>query len=321
MAEPFLSVVIAAGPNLEGLADCLEALDTQDDGSTEFLVSSTIRPSRHLVDRFPKVCWCEAAPDSHIPHLWGFGMARARGEVIAITTAHFRPAPDWVQAIRSAHARWHRPAIGGRIEPPRGGGAVSWAIYLLRYSTYLTYQGEQAVPDVAGDNASYKRGAWQALPDLARDGFWEQELHRRLCAERQGPVFVPAIRVTQRHAFGFCSFLCQRFRHGKQFGRARAHRWGAALRLVAIAASPLIPILFLVKIVVRVLRSGQYLGPFLLALPALLCFLLAWSAGEACGYLSAVGRGSPSRPPSGSEPLLPSASVSQRGQTPAPQGV
>jgi hypothetical protein len=293
MAEqPSLSVVIAAWPTVMGLEDCLEALAAQRDGSTECIVVSTVHPPQHLPPRFPWVCWHQGAPSALIPHLWGVGMAKSRGEIIAITTAHFTPAPDWIAAIRQAHARWECWAVGGRIDPPQRGGAVSWAIYFLRYSTYLTYRQEQLVPDVAGDNASYKRVALKSLPNLLRDGFWELDLHRRLRVGGRGPVLVPGIGVTQRRSFGFWCFLSQRFRHGRQFGRTRAKGWGTILRLAAGIASPLIPVLFLSKIILRVVRSGRHIGSFLRALPALVCFLLAWAAGEACGYLGGASRAS-----------------------------
>jgi hypothetical protein len=286
MAEqPSVSIVIAAWPTLAGLEDCLEALCGQRDSSTECIVVSSVFPSQELRERFPWVCWSQAASNSLIPHLWGSGMAKSRGEIIAITTAHFTPAPDWIVALRQAHARWECWAVGGRIDPPRRGGPVSWAIYFLRYSAYLAYRQEQLVPDVAGDNASYKRVAFKSFPNLLRDGFWELDLHRRLSAEGRAPVFVPGIRVTQRHSFGFWCFLSQRFRHGKQFGRSRGKRWVTVLRLGAAIAFPVIPALFLSKIVLRVVRSGQHIGRLLSALPALVCFLLAWAAGEACGYL------------------------------------
>jgi hypothetical protein len=303
MAEPSLSIVIAAWPDLTGLEDCLEALCRQRDPSTECIVASTLAPPEQLVARFPWVCWSQAAPDGLIPHLWGLGMASARGDLLAITTAHFTPAPDWVRAIRSAQARWPGLAVGGRLEPPRGRSPVSWAIYFLRYSSYLRYEHEQPVPDVAGDNASYKRLVLQAFPNLLREGFWELTLHRRLWAEGQGPVFVPAIRVTQCHSFGFWAFFRQRFQHGRHFGGSRAQGWGPVRRLVAGAASPLIPVLFLSKILLRVLRSRQYLDRFLIALPALLCFLLAWSAGEGCGYLFASGQRSEPSPQRGHVPF------------------
>ena len=129
--------------------------------------------------------------------------------------------------------------------------------------------------------------------DLLRDGFWERELHRLLAQEGMNLVFIPEIRVTQHGSFGFQRFLRQRFQHGRQFGRSRLRGRSPALRAVAtLARRPDSGAVFLGTDPRCVARSGRDLGPFLVALPVLLCFLLAWSLGEASGYLAP---GSPSR--------------------------
>jgi len=291
MTSPRITIVIAAWQDPAGLAGTLESLAAQRESDPEVIVVSPAGSHDELAARFPWVRWAQTSPDDLIPHQWSRGMAQAGGDVIALTTAHFAPAPDWVSSLRRAHARLTAPAIGGRIEPPRGGRAVDWATYFLRYSAYLNSDRERTVNDLAGDNASYKRTALETNRDLLRDGFWERELHLRLRAEGEDLVFIPEIRVTQHGSFGFHRFLRQRFQHGKQFGRSRLRGRSPAIRVAATLAAPLIPAVFLGKILGRVARSGRDLGPFLLALPVLLCFLLAWSLGEACGYLAPASPG------------------------------
>jgi hypothetical protein len=287
MAEPSLTIVLAAWPDTAGLAECLEALATQR-AEAEVIVASTYELPADLTVRFPWARHVRATTDCLIPHLWGLGMARAKGDVVAITTTQFTPAPDWATAIRSAHARLESPAVGGVIEPPCGAGPLAWATFFLRYSAYLGWRQEAVVADLPGDNASYKRRELDA-EELIRDGFWEPDHHRRLRAEGKDLVFVPAIRVMQQRSFGFRRFLGQRLRHGMEFGRSRLRGRGPLYRTLAVAASPLIPVVLLTKIVRRVVRGGRHYGPFLCALPALMCFLLAWSAGEALGYMFASG--------------------------------
>lgn len=296
MAESGVSIIIAAWGDAAGLAECLGSLSAQRAHAREVIVVSTAPARADLVASHPWVEWVEADADRLIPHLWGIGMARARGGLIAITTAHFTPTPGWVEAIVEVHARLAAPAIGGPIDPPRGGRAVDWATYFLRYSAYFGPDRERAVEDLAGDNASYKRSALAGHPEFARDGFWELDFHRGLRAEGHELVSVPAIRVAQRRSFGFGRFLRQRFEHGTQFGRARLRGRGALVRVVAAMAASLVPAIFLAKIVRRVARSGRDLGPFVVALPALLCFLAAWAMGEARGYLLA-GRAEPTGRP------------------------
>lgn len=283
--DPTLSIVVAAWPDLTGLTECLESLAPQRGEAAEVFVVSAMCVPTELRACYPWVNWVEATPDRLIPHLWGLGISRTSGDVIAITTAHFAAESNWISTIRQAHGRFESPAIGGRIEPPRGGRAVDWATYFLRYSSYLAYDREQAVPDLAGDNASYKRVALDAYPELLRDGFWELDFHHRLRAEGKSLMFVPAIRVTQRTSFGFRRFLRQRVQHGRHFGQTRFRGRSGLIRAIAVAASPLIPLVFLAKIVARVARSRRDFGPFLWSLPILICFLIAWSVGEALGYL------------------------------------
>jgi GT2 family glycosyltransferase len=287
MAEPSVSVVVAAWQDTAGLAECLESLASQRADGTEVIVVSSAPRAVELQQRFRDVAWLDAARDLPIPALWGLGMERAARDVVALTTAHFTPAADWVPVIRRSHSRLDSPAIGGPIDPPRGGGLVDWATYFMRYSAYARADREETRDDLAGDNASYKRAAVLAHPELLRDGFWEQEFHLRFRRAGGTLTFVPAMRVRQRTSFGFRRFLRQRFAHGRRFGRTRLQGRGAGARAVHVLASPLVPFILLAKISARVLRGGRDLVRFAAALPMLACFVLAWAAGEAAGYLGA----------------------------------
>ena len=283
MTETGVSVVIATGPERDGLTACLEALEPQrHDGTEVFVVTDRSYP-REIRDRFPWVTWAAAAPSDLVPQRWALGFGLARKEVVALTTAQFTPASSWLAVVGDSHRRLECPAIGGPIDPPETGGAMAWATYFLRYSGYLACREEAPVADLAGDNASYKRAAVLAAGVLG-DGLWEQELHRVFTGNGQTLRWVPEMRVRQQGEVAFGAFMRQRFRHGRRFGRTRIANRGPLMRVPAIALSPLIPLIFSAKIAGRVLRSGEHLGPFLRSLPVLFAFLLAWSAGEACGY-------------------------------------
>ena len=295
-----LTVVIAVSETAAGLADCLDAVCSQADAETEVIVTCGIEPPSDLMACFERVRWILLDPGSMVPQLWAKGISVARGRFVAITTAHLTPAGDWLETIRHAHARIDSAGIGGRIDPPRGGTALDWATYFLRYSNYLTRDREETVTDIAGDNASYQQAALEAHWDAIRDGFWEPDFHRLLLAERRTLTFVPAMRLRQRFSYPFRSFCRQRLHHGRHFGATRVcgKRW--ATRLVRVASAPLIPCVFLAKIVWRVARSGRDIGPFVRSSPVLLAFLLFWVTGEVWGYLSqprplATGTDSPQR--------------------------
>lgn len=279
--------MIAAWPDATGLSGCLGSLEAQRDEETEVIAALTIDPPAELVSRFDWVQWLDPAADALIPNLWSKGIAVASGEIVAITIGHFVPATDWVRQMREAHLRLDSAGIGGPIDPPRGGSAVDWATYFLRYSNYFKYELEQTVTDIAGDNASYKREAISAQWESIREGFWEPEFHRLVLAAGQSLTFVPGIRVTQRASFGIRRFCAQRLSHGRHFGRDRMRGKPLLYRLAGLTASPLIPVMLLGKIVRRVMKKPSYLGPFLASLPVMLLFIISWALGEAWGYVTA----------------------------------
>jgi glycosyl transferase family 2 len=286
-----LSIVIAAWPDVRGLSSCLESILAQRDAAVEVLVASSQSFDPELVLRFAEVNWLQGGPERLIPQLWSLGIASARGGIVATTTAHCVPKHDWIARMREAHVRLDAAGIGGPIEAPRGGSAVEWATYFLRYSNYFNYHCEQNVHEIAADNASYKREGLEAHRDAMSGGFWEPDFHRLLFAEGKALAFVPEIRVRLATSFGFGWFCAQRLHHGRQFGAARVREAGAALRMIRIVSSPLIPAVLLAKVFARVLRSRRDLAPFFLSLPVLLAFILAWTAGEVWGYLSATSGG------------------------------
>ena len=281
-----VSIVVAAWPDTVGLDDCLGSLQKQADAPVQIFVVSSISPPANFASNFPAAHWLVAAPTALIPNLWSLGMAAATGEVVAITTAHFVPAPDWIAQIRAAHQRLDSVGIAGPINPPRGGSLGDWATYFLRYSTAFVYAREQLVHDLIGDNASYKRAALRAHWESIRVGFWEPEFHRRVLAEGQTLTFVPGMRITQKHSFGVSQFCSQRLHHGRQFGGDRMHGKPTLFRVAGIVLAPLIPFVLLAKIMGRLTHKPAYILPFLASLPVLFLFVCSWALGELLGYLS-----------------------------------
>ena len=64
-------------------------------------------------------------------------------------------------------------------------------------------------------------------------------------------------------------------------------RWARQSRPVFTVYMPTVPFVLFARIARRVLQTPGYLGAFVSSLPPLLGFILAWSAGELLGYLSA----------------------------------
>jgi hypothetical protein len=284
MMPPTLSIVVAVWWRPDSLEECLRALSPQIKAGVEVLVV-TSAVTEFLEKQYSQFRWLRAPKSWLVPQLWGMGMAAARCDTVAITTAQFIPSPDWVHQIREAFAQSDATGIGGPIDPPRGQSLVDWAIYFQRYSTYLGWETPRASSDLPGDNAAYRRSALLRHPEFFDEGFWEPEFHRLVFADGGTLTWHPAMRVRQGGGFGFWRFIRQRFCHAMRFGRSRAVGRGLLYRLAGAGLSPLIPLIFGGKIVKRVLRARRDVGRFWAASPLLVCFLLTWAVGEALGYL------------------------------------
>jgi hypothetical protein len=279
-----LSIVVAVWRDRAGLDRCLPAFLAQLDEMCELIVVAGVDPPAAPLDS--RVRWLRVSADLLIPQLWSRGMQAAKGRHVAITTAHFEPAPEWVRTVRAAHARLGAAGIGGPIEAPRGGSAKDWASYFLRYSNTFELVRERIVPDIPGDNASYDGDAIKKHWSAATEGFWEPEFHQLVLREGRSLVWVPDMRVTQRASYPFGAFCRQRLLHGRRFGSSRLRGKGSGERFVRIVLSPLIPIVFLTKIAARVVKSRRDVAAFAYSLPLLFTFVLVWALGEAWGYLT-----------------------------------
>lgn len=282
-----LSVVIASHGAAGALADCLSSLKPQNlDGRAEIIVAddSTDRSIKIIEEQFPDVRVVSRSGPALIPELWARGAAAARGATIAFTTADFVPAPDWIAQIRRHHALGYE-AVGGAIENGAPSSAVQWAVYFCRYAAYMPPFSPRTTDQIAGDNASYQRAALERCADLTARGFWEYSVNERLRRDGRALLLTPALRVTHACAPRAWQFCRQRFAHGRVFGAQRAAAASTARRAVYLAVSPAIPFAVLAKTTRRVVANGRHVGAFLRALPLVVLFTLAWSGGEALGYL------------------------------------
>jgi glycosyltransferase involved in cell wall biosynthesis len=292
---PKLSVVVGSNNARASIAECLSALVEQSPaGEVEIIVvdSSSDGSADVVRERFPEVTLVEAPHLHFIPELWGVGVAMSKGELVAITTAHCGPAPDWVEEVTRAHAGDYA-GIGGAIENDPSAGLVDWAVYLCRYTPYMLPFEPVEAADVAGDNASYKREALAQCEGSMAGGFWEPVVHAALQRRGMRLLLTPRVVVRHRHSFGLRAFAVQRFWHGRQFGSSRAHAFPTPRRAVYAALGPAIPLIFLWRIGRRVVTRRRHAGRLAAALPVLVLFLVSWSAGEISGYLLPARKGAP----------------------------
>ena len=283
-----LSVVIAVQYAQENLPEVLRNLDPAGHQDVEFLFCYTDSDpdTTELVSGYENSRTLSAPSGSLIPHLWRDGIQAAQAEKVALGTAHCIPAADWVDRLLATDMT-SLPGIGGVLENAESSDARGWAVYLLRYISFAPPQDKRQINEIAADNAIYRRADIMQHTDLLEKGFWEPSFHARFRQAGMSLELDPDISVVHCNQYSTGQFFAQRLAHGKEFGLARAREISPVKRWLLIALSPLLPVLFLKKIVSAVMQHGKHRSKLLKASPWLLLFLFAWGLGEAQGYLAA----------------------------------
>lgn len=286
MNTPALSVIVAVQHAQQNLPDIVRALNCPHHPEIEFLFCYTDADPDvpALLANENTIRLVLGARGSLIPHLWRDGIMVARAGHVALTTAHCIPDDTWLSTLKLLD--WDGLAgIGGVIENHPTSSACDWAVYLLRYVSFAPPQTARRVKEIAADNAGYRRALIQQEADLLQQGFWEPSFHARFRAQGFELALQPTLRVIHRNRYSAGEFFRQRFEHGRAFGLARASTLPLAKRLLLVALSPLLPLVFLRKIVVAGRQNPYTRSRLPRALPWLLFFLLGWGLGEARAYL------------------------------------
>lgn len=294
---PYLSVVVAVKDADANLNDLLSNLPQKPDDRVEYLFVVAGEPSPALVMTSGRARVLVAPIQALVPHLWRDGIYSARGAAIGLTTAQCLPSSGWVERLLAADLK-NYAGVGGTIGLDATCDAARAAMYLLRYLTYAPPQQRRTVKDIAADNAIYRRADILQEVDLLVNGFWEPSFHRRFAARGERMQLDPTISVTYRGQERAADFARLRFHHGLEFGSSRGARLGRRRAFGMLLASPLLPLLLLTRIIWRAWRHPRVPTNLWSALPWLCWYALAWSTGEARGYLNACGgTDSPLEPP------------------------
>ena len=287
---PKVSIIVASRNGRQTIEECLISIEKQkEEYSIEIIVvdSSNNGTSQFLKNRFPEVKLIEFSKPALIPELWSAGIEAASGEIIAITIAQCIPTIDWVhKLIESLKPPYS--AVGGAIENSETSSLTDWALYFCRYSNYMIPFTEREVHDMAGDNAAYKRKVLEPYKEIIKRGFWENIVNAALINDGLKILLTPNIVTVYKNSYGIISFSIQRFFHGYHYGHKRAVPFPIIKRFVFILLSPLIPFIHLYRIAHRVMNRNRHGRKLLISLPILFIFLLCWSVGENCGYISGI---------------------------------
>ncbi|MEM7541686.1 MAG: glycosyltransferase [Pseudomonadota bacterium] len=285
MSDVKVTVIIALERAGANLAEILNVLDLKRHPEAEVIVVHTGEAEINHDTEGPQLAYLLAPRGARIPHLWREGIRAARGALVATTTAHCIPSGKWLSQLTELGVDENRVGVGGSIENPDHAPALSWAIYLQRYGHYTPDHAQQnETRDIAADNAVYWRAAIAAHEDLLAEGFWEPSFHARFFANKQTLAYEPALTVIHENRYSLHEYLGQRFAHGSEFGYSRARSKARLTQLALLLGSPLLTLVFFVKILSRARQHDATRKGIVKALPLLTICLVAWGLGEARGY-------------------------------------
>ncbi len=276
-----VSVVLASRHPLPAMAAAIDRLLPQCRRVGAQLI---IARTGALPDHIPEGCLLVSCRNgAATPQVRAEGLAAARGEWILLTEDNCLVRPDWVDHLVTA-ADDSVDVAGGVMELRRTSRAIDAAAGVAEYSAYGPCRAQrELLPALACANVAYHRRVVADVIAWSASGQWEDEIHARL--SRRGTRFLlvrdaVAEPSLQHRMIDFCR---DRYRHGRDYAQVRSAVLTQRSRLGRAAASPLLPPLLSWRAWKTVGRTAPQ--EFARALPFVLVFFSAWSAGEAVGYV------------------------------------
>ncbi|MCZ6765658.1 MAG: glycosyltransferase family A protein [bacterium] len=288
---PELSVVVASATSAQDLTVFLDALLRQCDGKdVEVIVSNCCQDdSLHGMDKkTPGVSFIQFDRKDILPTLWGAGIERSRGRIIAVTDTTCPVEEGWVDSVLEAHESPH-PVIGGAVEIGTCKRWVDWTAYFCEYAQFMRPLRDGYATELPGNNVSFKRSALQKGSEFTTNGFWKSYWCQRLQAEGIRLVSVPSIVVRYNKSYELMPFMVRRFHHGRCFAGMRFPRSSVVKRVAYAVGSLLLPFVSLARIMRAVLPKKRYRWEFWVSFPVSVLAVVTWSAGELCGYVAGTG--------------------------------
>jgi glycosyltransferase involved in cell wall biosynthesis len=288
-----LSVIVASLYSPTALKNCLESVLANEQNASEIIVADCCLKSEFTewTKKYPAVNFIEFSPQTSLPVMLGAAIARAKGELIAITDSSGVVADDWISSISRAHQAEKSSVIGGAVEI-RGQQmkSVDWAAYFCEYAQFMRPLRRGAVDVLAGNNISFKRPILQKGKEYVEPEFWKTYWCEELKAEGIKLFSEPAMLIYYAKTFRTVPFLVRRFHHGRCFAGMRTKQAAFSKCAFYLVGSLVLPFIFLYRTIATVLGKKRFFKELLLSFPMILLAIVFWSLGETCGYLAGTGR-------------------------------
>jgi hypothetical protein len=288
--RPGLSICVATTAGWPMIEPCLRAFldDARQAGAEVLVTDGSGRPPPTDPDVLSAVTWL-SSPGESVFQLVQQNLARASGEIIAITEDHCTPRPGWVPAMIRAHAAYPAAAaIGGAVENGDPSGPLRWASHMMTQGAHMAPLVNGPVRRITGEaNVSFKRWALTGVGEHPL-GFLTLSFLQSLAAHNAPIVNDDRIVVDHHESLDARATAVIHFDDGRTISGFRRTRMGSGdwLRLLA---APLLPLYRTARVVrTAVVRGhGRTVLP---AVPWLVVLEYAHEAGEVAGYVFGPGR-------------------------------
>jgi hypothetical protein len=275
-APPFLEVVVPWDASVVGIPALQERFP-----AVRFVAMGRVATSRPVTN--------EAGRHELYDRRRAAGLAAAEGAVVAMLEDRGAPRRDWARKVVDLHRRFPHAVIGGAIE---NAVLAPWnrALWFCDFGRYQLPLAAGPAAQVSDTNVSYKREALWSVHGLWRERYHEPAVHGALRAAGKSLFLSPEIVVDQRRAIpppG--ALLAERFHWARRYAAARVQEGGLPRRLVLVLGAPFLPVLLLLRQLMRQLDQRRLLGAWLRCAPRITLLLLWWSAGELWGYVTRRG--------------------------------
>jgi len=232
----------------------------------------------------PRFLHLHHCPDvASVLRLWGVALARSHGTYVAALDVSCPPEAGWLRRAL-AEIELGTPLFFGPVEPGWAANDPRILGYLVEYAQFKRpFAG--TLDEVPGNNVVCRRELLAPANELVERGFFKTFTVWRLARERGlSPRQVDEMAVVYRKGFGLSSYLRRRRVHGRCFAAMRHGNPGQPLKLLCLAATPLLPVLRCARIYRAVRPHGELAAAFFRHLPWVLLAETAWSFGEFLGY-------------------------------------
>jgi len=297
-----LSVVVTIVDAGDALERCLTALATQDEAPDLDVIvpwDNTVRGIDALASRFAAFRFLpigtvhttrpgESLAGQHelFDKRRAAGLAAASGDLVAILEDRSVPRADWARTSVRLHAALPHAVIGGAILNGRD-RTLNWAVYFCDFGRYQRPFAAGPREWVSDVNVAYKRRALERTRGLWRERYHETTVHWALRRAGETLYLSPDLVVDQmRGSLRFGALLAERFAWGRVFAYTRARETPLAARWARALLAPFLPLLLFWRLLRSQIRTGVTRGKFFQASPAIIALLIAWSLGEALGYVT-----------------------------------